>query len=256
MKLIGLVLLSSALLLSAQTPNLSGVWKADLQKSKFGGGPPITAYTVLIDQQGSIIKETSSSVNPRDEYRASAEYDASGAETLNFSHGLPMKTKATWAGNTLEVEGHIAGTRPSTEHRKYTLSADGKSLEIENSIESNGRTNQQSLVLDKAPDDAADALRKPEETAAAKFKNVKLLGDLPASRFLDTMRFFSESLGTNCMHCHVQGQFDSDEKKEKVFARTMISMNREINTGTFHGKQEVRCYTCHRGSLKPVAFPQ
>ena len=36
--------------LCAEMPHLSGVWKADLQQSKVGGGPPPTSYLVVIEQ--------------------------------------------------------------------------------------------------------------------------------------------------------------------------------------------------------------
>ena len=50
------LLVFGAFVLSAQAPNLSGVWKADLEKSKFAGPPPAN-YLMVIDQQGSTLKE-------------------------------------------------------------------------------------------------------------------------------------------------------------------------------------------------------
>ncbi len=47
----------------------------------------------------------------------------------------------------------------------------------------------------------------------------------------------------------------SDEKAEKVTARKMILMVRDINAHFGDGKQHVTCYTCHRGSTMPLMEP-
>lgn len=45
-------------------------------------------------------------------------------------------------------------------------------------------------------------------------------------------------------YCHVKGDRASDEKMQKVTARNMILMVREINAKFPDGKQHVTCYTC------------
>lgn len=47
----------------------------------------------------------------------------------------------------------------------------------------------------------------------------------------------------------------SDEKMEKLIARRMIRMVRDINAHFQGGKQHVTCYTCHRGSITPATAP-
>jgi hypothetical protein len=54
----------------------------------------------------------------------------------------------------------------------------------------------------------------------------------------------------------VKGQDDLDDKKEKATARKMIEMTRQINAQNFEGKNEVRCYTCHKGLGHPAARPE
>src|SRR6476659_913398 len=97
------LLVFGAFVLSAQAPNLSGVWKADLEKSKFAGPPPAN-YLMVIDQQGSTLKETTASTSRMGEYRSSAKYNTSGEESRNTYRGLGMKSKANWDGSTLVVE--------------------------------------------------------------------------------------------------------------------------------------------------------
>jgi len=84
-------------------------------------------------------------------------------------------------------------------------------------------------------------------------KNLKLL---PADEnLIPTMRSFTVALGVKCDFCHVQGDFASDAKEEKGFARHMITMAKDIN-GNFHdGKVHVTCYTCHRGQTEPATAP-
>jgi photosynthetic reaction center cytochrome c subunit len=83
-------------------------------------------------------------------------------------------------------------------------------------------------------------------------KNLKVLTSaaLPAA-----MQGFVEGLGLldkgACSYCHVEDR-SSDEKMEKVIARNMIGMMRDINAHFTDGKQHVTCYTCHRGSPTPL----
>jgi hypothetical protein len=45
------------------------------------------------------------------------------------------------------------------------------------------------------------------------------------------------------------------KKMQKVIARNMIVMVREINARFPDGKQHVTCYTCHQGSTTPLTEP-
>src|SRR5438552_9161000 len=111
----------------------------------------------------------------------------------------------------------------------------------------------------------------PEQTPAApgtqektvaqegREKNIKLLGDLPASQFIPVMNYFATSMGRRCNFCHVNnnGQWDyaADTKPEKNTAREMIKMVLDVNKTTFKGQLQVSCYTCHRGRNQPQSVP-
>ncbi len=92
--------------------------------------------------------------------------------------------------------------------------------------------------------------------AKAPPKNLKVLD--PAN-FMDTMRTFVPALGLadkgGCNFCHEQDR-SSDAKMEKVMARMMITMVKQINSNFPDGKEHVTCYTCHRGSTMPLTAPQ
>jgi hypothetical protein len=66
------------------------------------------------------------------------------------------------------------------------------------------------------------------------------------------MQKYAAALGGNCMTCHVQGDFSSDENPHKAIARSMITMTKEINAKFPDGKEHVTCYTCHRGTHEPL----
>ena len=86
-------------------------------------------------------------------------------------------------------------------------------------------------------------------------KNLKVL---TATTFPNAMQNFVQALGLldkgACSYCHVADR-SSDEKMEKLTARNMIIMVREINARFADGKQHVTCYTCHRGSPMPLTEP-
>jgi hypothetical protein len=105
----------------------------------------------------------------------------------------------------------------------------------------------------------AEIAGKEKLPASQVFKNVKLLGDIPAGRFLRIMDIgYSQSLGVMCDHCHVEGRWDADEKRPKLAAREMIVFMKSINEKLAQmenidtAEATVNCTTCHRGFVKPA----
>jgi photosynthetic reaction center cytochrome c subunit len=93
------------------------------------------------------------------------------------------------------------------------------------------------------------------KTAEQVFKNITQLKGTPADQLQPAMQFISASLGVDCAFCHVQGQFDSDDKPTKKTARSMIAMQDMINKNSFNGRKQVTCFSCHRGAANPVGMP-
>ncbi|HEY6067042.1 MAG TPA: c-type cytochrome [Thermoanaerobaculia bacterium] len=94
------------------------------------------------------------------------------------------------------------------------------------------------------------------------FKNIQSLKGMPAGRILRVMNMgYSRALGVSCLHCHVEQDFSSDDKRPKRAAREMMAMNKMINEKlrtlqNLEGKVEekfVSCTTCHRGQVDPNA---
>jgi hypothetical protein len=239
--------------LSAAT-DFSGVWKANLEKSKLGLREAPTNYLVIIEQQEGKISEKIGLWTDRGEQRSMYTYALTGDKpSRNNDHGLPMRTKISWEGGTLVLDSDVAGRRPVKRHETWSL--EGSTLTMNSTNTVNNQKMAMVVVLEKQLDSAGEPLRKPEQTAGEHYKNVKLLKDMPASAFIDAMRSFNEALGKNCEFCHVQGKMDVDDKKEKVTARKMIEMTHNINAQSFDGKMEVRCYSCHKGLAHPQGQP-
>lgn len=97
---------------------------------------------------------------------------------------------------------------------------------------------------------------KQEKRAAPPPTNLKILKATTGAEVGQIMRTFTAGLGVQCIYCHVQGNFASDENPKKETARHMIAMMQKINAGFADGKMHVSCYTCHRGEPEPKTAPE
>jgi hypothetical protein len=105
---------------------------------------------------------------------------------------------------------------------------------------------------------------KENEPAEAVFENIEILKGMPAGRVIPIMqRAFSQSLGVKCNHCHVRGNWASDDNVKKDVTRDMWRMSGKINgellpsIANIESAQPVaNCTTCHRGEIKPATSLQ
>ncbi len=86
-------------------------------------------------------------------------------------------------------------------------------------------------------------------------KNLKILTGESGEQVIMTMRAFRTALGVQCVYCHVQGDFASDDNPKKETARGMLMLARDINSKFPDGQRHVTCYTCHRGAAIPATEP-
>jgi len=102
-----------------------------------------------------------------------------------------------------------------------------------------------------------DIAGRETEPAGQVFKNVQVLKDMPAGRFVVLMdSTWGRALGRNCTDCHVANQWASDSLNRKKTARIMAEMVEAINTTQLTklparpGQQspKINCITCHRGN--------
>ena len=112
---------------------------------------------------------------------------------------------------------------------------------------------------------AQTSAQAPEPAfARPPYKNLKVFPQgVTRDQLLSNMKLFSQSLGVRCTYCHVgtEGQplstfdFASDAKLKKLRARQMLEMAHKLNNEEFDGEMKVTCFTCHRGSTKPLIRP-
>jgi hypothetical protein len=104
----------------------------------------------------------------------------------------------------------------------------------------------------------ADRANEPAEQV---FKNIQTFKGMPAGRVLRIMEMaFVPNLGVECTHCHVEGQWELDDKPTKKVARGMwtlrASVQDQVRQMTGKTGVAVTCYTCHKGQAKPSFAPQ
>jgi hypothetical protein len=92
------------------------------------------------------------------------------------------------------------------------------------------------------------------QTAGEKFKNIKVLNDMPADQMGKVMNLISASLGMDCNECHDKNDFSKDNRTKET-ARKMMSMTFDINKNSFNGRPEITCNTCHNGREHPQSAP-
>ena len=105
------------------------------------------------------------------------------------------------------------------------------------------------------------AIKGKEDLPAKEvFKNVTILGDVPAARVLRTMQSFTRALGVACTKCHVADDWASEDKDDKEVTRDMMKMTRAINEDYLKkikaledDKPSTSCFMCHRGQARPSA---
>ncbi len=93
------------------------------------------------------------------------------------------------------------------------------------------------------------------------FKSVQVLKGITVNEFMQTMGFFSASLGLNCTSCHGEesgsdwASYADDRPLRKQTTRRMVLMVNALNRANFQGRQIVTCYSCHRGDIRPQIIP-
>lgn len=87
------------------------------------------------------------------------------------------------------------------------------------------------------------------------YKNVTVMDNVPADRFMTAMLALQTSIGAECKECHPGEKWESDEMKAKSDTRVMVRMNNVVNVQFFDRAARVTCYTCHRGKWTPSREP-
>ncbi len=83
------------------------------------------------------------------------------------------------------------------------------------------------------------------------YENVRVHAAIPANELRGVMASYTRALGVGCDHCHVAGDWASDEIVLKELTRFMVEAERWVVAGHLSGNDAVSCWTCHRGEATP-----
>ena len=129
----------------------------------------------------------------------------------------------------------------------------------------------QTAVAQTAAAGSAAAVPKMEDV----YKNIQVFNGMPADQLFTTMRFIRASLGVACTYCHAEGNntmaaatkdtahmkpdwwLDEPGREidtpKKEIARKMMRMTAALNKESFGGGNQITCFTCHRGNIRPAS---
>jgi len=137
---LALLLLNVNTILYAQnsTPDFSGTWRLNLEKSKLPKGTKVQSQTIAITCSGESIQMRYTT----DGKESIEAYTADGKEkTVNENQGGKVVVRAKWKGPVLTIERSARLKLPSDplfngsevihDKERWKLSADGRSLTVE-----------------------------------------------------------------------------------------------------------------------------
>ena len=105
------------------------------------------------------------------------------------------------------------------------------------------------------------ALAASAAFAAPEHKNLQVIDkNISKDDLKRMMEGFAAQLGVKCQFCHVEEQYEKDDKKQKNDARKMIKLVNEMKGRkpeffkTTVKDNAIQCSMCHRGRPQPEAF--
>lgn len=143
-----LLLFSVALVCLGAPPDLTGVWRLDIENSQFDRQtPPRMAVDRIEHKEPGLVMHSTRAYGEGPEISDTVRYQI-GGEGENEIMGNRMRYAARWDGATLEIvtKGGF-GDNPIVLTDRYTLSGDGKSLNLKRHYEGRGGPQDQTLIL-------------------------------------------------------------------------------------------------------------
>jgi hypothetical protein len=235
------------------TPNFSGVWHWNPQKGQHSGQPP-EDMRMKIEQSGPDVTITMIARNKGQEEVNTQRLKIGSDNNKNTINGAPITSKTAWDGNTLVVDSAAKfGAQELRMTDRWTLSADKQTLTFveKHQFGAEPQPTEDTTVFERQPDTAWQP-PQPPKPAEEVYKNIQVMKGVPANRLMGAMNFFTRSLGVDCNYCHVEKEFEKDDKPAKNTARKMLNMVHQISGDA----PNASCWMCHRGSPKPEAFPK
>ncbi len=125
---LALVVMSVGAAGAADKPNLSGEWKANLEKSDFGVLPPPTSFTRTITHAEPAITFEDVQGTAIGLDRTERKYTTDGKQITFESQSAEVKSTATWDAGKLRIKSQVDVAGMKIEET-ITPSADGKTFQ-------------------------------------------------------------------------------------------------------------------------------
>ena len=149
-----LALLAASLLAAPQKPSFSGKWKYD--KDRSFSNPAGLEQTMTVTHEGDQVKMEAHVKTARGEQDVNETYTLDGKEAAFKPANPPNATgkrKASWLPNgrgiLIQDETSVDGKSVSQVARKWTLSADGKTLTVDYFIDDTRMSYESKRVFSK-----------------------------------------------------------------------------------------------------------
>jgi hypothetical protein len=119
------------------SPNFSGKWKMNPSASKFGAMPPPTSMVRNITHADPKLEIRTVQAGEKGEVKTELKFTTDGKVCVNTLSGSDVVSKLSWEGSVLVIDSKrtVQGTEVSIVDR-YSLSGDGRTLTIAESIKS------------------------------------------------------------------------------------------------------------------------
>jgi hypothetical protein len=146
-----LALLALAMTPAIAKPTFTGDWKLNIALSAFGDAPGPDSMTYKIAHAEPKITTVSKQSGQMGEFELHTTCTTDGKECTNEGfQGSPMKSMVQWDGDALTVEtkGQFADI-DFTSKARWTLSGDGKTLTVAQTVTTSRGEFTQTLVFEK-----------------------------------------------------------------------------------------------------------
>lgn len=148
--LIVLAILAIATLPLLAKPNFTGDWKLNVSKSDFGQMPAPDSMTQKVNHEEPNLKVAVKQTGEQGEFGWEANYTTDGIECSNQFGPGTVKSTLKYDGETLVITSKgTFGDNDFTMTAKWTVSADGKVLTIQQHFSSGMGEGDQKMVLEK-----------------------------------------------------------------------------------------------------------
>jgi hypothetical protein len=144
-------ILALAALPALAKPNFTGDWKLNSSKSTFGEMPAPDSMAYKVTHAEPKLTTALKQSSQMGDFEINATYTTDGKECTNEGFmGSTTKSVVKWDGDALVIEtkGQF-GDNEFTMTQKWTLSDDGKTLTIAQTVKSAMGEGEQKLIFDK-----------------------------------------------------------------------------------------------------------